>query len=72
MTAIDWKGSTVEKTAIVGDRLYTDIACGKNAGVYSVLVLSGESTVEDIEKFGVTPDLICNSVADITPQLLLN
>jgi hypothetical protein len=33
---------------------------------------SGESTVEDIEKFGVTPDLICNSVADITPQLLLN
>ena len=51
MTAIEWKGSSVEKTAIVGDRLYTDIACGKNAGVLSILVLSGESTVDDIEKF---------------------
>lgn len=70
MTAIEWKGSSVEKTAIVGDRLYTDIACGKNAGVLSILVLSGESTVDDIEKYGVEPDVICSSVADITPKLL--
>ncbi len=70
LTAIEWKGGKAEKSAIVGDRLYTDIACGKNAGIYSVLVLSGESTVEDIEKYGVMPDLTVDSVKDLTPMLL--
>ena len=35
---------------IFGDRLYTDIALGKKHGVCSVLVLSGETTVKDLEK----------------------
>jgi len=34
---------------IFGDRLYTDIALGKRHGVCSVLVLSGETTVDDVE-----------------------
>lgn len=70
MAAVEWKGYTPDRTAIVGDRIYTDIACGKNAGIFSVLVLSGESTVADIEKYGIVPDMTCNSVADITPLLL--
>ena len=70
LTAIEWKGGDPRSSAIVGDRLYTDIACGKNAGVYAVLVLSGESTPGDIEKYGITPDLILDSVKDITPMLL--
>ncbi len=70
LTAIEWKGYTPEKSVIVGDRIYTDIACGINAGVYSVMVLSGESTVSDIEKYGITPDLVLNSIADITPCLM--
>lgn len=37
-------GVTEHETVMVGDRLYTDIACGLAAGVDSVLVLSGEST----------------------------
>jgi ribonucleotide monophosphatase NagD (HAD superfamily) len=39
-------GATPEETVMIGDRLYTDVACGNAAGVDSVLVLSGESTAE--------------------------
>ena len=70
LEAIKWKGFTKDETAIVGDRIYTDIACGLNAGIYSVLVLSGESTVSDIEKYNIIPDLVLDSVADITPCLI--
>ena len=35
---------TKENTLVIGDRIYTDIACGVNAGVNSLLVLSGETT----------------------------
>ena len=38
-----------EEMCIFGDRLYTDIALGKKHGVTSVLVLSGETTVKDVE-----------------------
>ena len=63
--AIKFKGGDPAKTALVGDRLYTDVACGVNAGIASVFVLSGEGTVEDIEKYGVTPTVVLNSVKDI-------
>lgn len=33
---------------LIGDRLYTDIACGCNAGIDTILVLSGESTMDDV------------------------
>ena len=33
-----------ENTLVIGDRMYTDIACGINAGVKTMLVLSGETT----------------------------
>lgn len=41
-------GYTKEETVVVGDRLYTDIASGLNAGVTAICVLTGEATVEDI------------------------
>ncbi len=65
LAAIKFKGGDPAKTALVGDRLYTDIKCGLNAGITSVFVLSGEGTVEDIEKFDVHPDVTLNSVKDI-------
>ncbi len=65
LSAIQFKGGQPEKTALVGDRLYTDIQCGLNAEILSILVLSGESTVEDIEKFNVHPDVILNNVGEI-------
>ncbi len=44
--------------AIVGDRLYTDIATGKNAGIASILVLSGETKAADLAAATVAPDFV--------------
>jgi len=43
---------------VVGDRLYTDIASGLNAGMLSILVLTGETCWEDVAQSPFTPDLI--------------
>ncbi|MBR2023105.1 MAG: HAD hydrolase-like protein, partial [Clostridia bacterium] len=57
-------GYTQEETVVIGDRLYTDIASGVNAGVDTVCVLSGEPTLADIEKADVTdtPTFVLKSV----------
>ena len=48
-------GVAPEEIAIVGDRLYTDIAVAANSDGNSILVLSGESTLADVEKSPVKP-----------------
>ncbi len=62
-----YTGIPREQCAIVGDRLYTDIATGKKHGMTAIFVLSGEGTMEDVEKLpdDMKPDLIFNSVDDI-------
>lgn len=65
LAAVQFKGGKPETTVLVGDRLYTDIRCGLNAGITSVFVLSGEGTMEDIEKYDVHPDVILDGVKDI-------
>lgn len=54
-----------EDTVVIGDRLYTDVASGVNAGVDTVLVLSGEATLQDLNESDVKPTFVLNSVADI-------
>ena len=51
--------------AMVGDRLYTDIAAGINAGFTSILVLSGEASLKDAEESSFVPDLMYDSVAGL-------
>ena len=51
--------------AMVGDRLYTDVATGNNAGICSILVLSGEATVEDVEQSDVKPMFMLKDVSEI-------
>ena len=58
-------GFTAEETLMIGDRVYTDIASGYNAGVDTVLVLSGESTLRDVEKSDIKPTYIFDSIKDI-------
>jgi HAD superfamily hydrolase (TIGR01450 family) len=48
-----------------GDRLYTDIKMANDSNVSSVLVLSGESQIEDVEKYPYSPDLIVDSLLDL-------
>ena len=58
-----------EDILVVGDRMYTDILVGVNAGVDSLLVLSGESTMEDVNKSPYKPTYILDSIEDL-PKLL--
>ncbi len=58
-------GCSAEETVVIGDRVYTDIASGYNAGVDTVCVLSGEATLADIEASEIKPTFVLNSVKDI-------
>ncbi len=55
--------------AMVGDRLYTDIAAGVRHGLKSVLVLSGEATMEELEASEIKPHLLFSSVREMCPFL---
>jgi len=54
-----------DEIAMVGDRLYTDIAFGLNNNILSVLVLTGEATIDDVERTNIRPDIILNNVVEI-------
>lgn len=58
-----------EEIGMVGDRLYTDIAAGRNNGLKSILVLSGEAAMADVRKSDVLPHLIFESVKKIAEIL---
>ena len=66
---IEALGLDPKKCAMVGDRLYTDIAMATRAGCVGVLVLSGEATREDVAALGETaeqqPMLIVESVDEL-------
>ena len=62
-------GYTRDETVLVGDRVYTDIACGVNAGVDTAFVLSGEGVPEDIEKFNVHPTGIYENIREIWSKM---
>lgn len=67
--AMAMKGVSKEDTVLVGDRLYTDIQAGWNAGIDTVCVLSGEATEADIEAYeketGVRPTYVLKDVGEI-------
>ncbi len=58
-----------DEIAMVGDRLYTDIAAGRQNGLKSILVLSGEATMDDVRKSDVLPHMIFDSVKEMTALL---
>lgn len=58
-------GAAREATAMVGDRLYTDMAMAYSAGLVSVLVLSGETTLQDVERADRKPDYVFASVREL-------
>ena len=60
-------GANPEDTVVFGDRLYTDIASGNNAGVDTVCVLSGEVTLEEVDEAqGVEkPTFLFNHVKEV-------
>jgi len=62
-------GYKKEEMVIIGDRLYTDIATGVKNGVTSILVLTGETKLEDVEHSDVKPDYIFQSLGHVAKIL---
>jgi len=58
-----------EQLAMVGDRLYTDMAMAERAGVMSVLVLTGEATAEDAARHEPRLDLVVSDIAQFGASL---
>jgi HAD superfamily hydrolase (TIGR01457 family) len=57
------------RIAMVGDRLYTDMAMAKAAGIVGILVLSGETQLKDLEHSQVQPDLVLENLGEIVEAL---
>lgn len=55
--------------AMVGDRLYTDIATGKKAGITSILVMSGETTAETLKNSDIQPDYVFDNLGELAKTL---
>ena len=53
------------ETIVLGDRIYTDVASGLNAGVDAVCVLSGEATLKDVEESEQKPTFVLESVKEL-------
>lgn len=62
-------GYALGEMAMVGDRLYTDVATGVNHGMTGILVLSGEATMDDVAASDVKPHLIFGRLSDMIPYL---
>lgn len=58
-------GIAKEDAVIIGDRLYTDIASGVNAGITTICVLSGEAKLDEIHAYEKQPTYIFESVKEI-------
>ena len=58
-----------EDMIMVGDRLYTDIKTGENAGIASVLVYSGETKEVDYRNSDIRADYVFNTVKDMIDLL---
>ena len=56
-------GLRASKCAMIGDRIYTDMAMAEASGVHGILVLSGEATSEDVDSSKIKPGLVVSSVA---------
>ena len=69
LLAMEKYGYKKEETLLVGDRLYTDIACGRNAGIDAALVLSGESRREDIEDSEAKPTHVYQNIRALLNDL---
>jgi len=58
-----------EHTAMIGDRMDTDVISGLEAGLHTVLVLSGVTVRDDTERFPYRASRIVDSIADLLPEL---
>lgn len=67
--AMEKAGYSKEETVLFGDRIYTDIRSGYNAGIDTVFVLSGEGTMKDVEESDFKPTYIRKDVKEVYEEI---
>ena len=68
--AMEKYGISPTQTAVIGDRIYTDVKSGINAGAVSILVMSGETDEEILNKSADKPDLVLQNAGEMIKELL--
>jgi NagD protein len=66
-SALNYLGVHSEDTVMVGDRMDTDMVAGVESGMGTILVLSGVTSRDMVDRFPYRPGEILNSVAEIEP-----
>lgn len=67
--AMERLGVPKEETCVIGDRIYTDVKSGLNAGAVAVLVMSGETTAAILEDSVDKPDIVLKDAGEILAHL---
>lgn len=58
-----------ESTAMVGDRMDTDVVAGIEAGLHTFLVLTGSTSVKDVDRYPFRPSTVVDSVANLIERV---
>ncbi len=66
-TALNRIDAHSESTVMIGDRMDTDVISGLEAGLRTILVLTGSTRPEQVDRFSYTPTRVVDSIADIVP-----
>ncbi|MFW2491985.1 HAD-IIA family hydrolase [Clostridium chromiireducens] len=66
---LEQTGFSREETLVIGDRLYTDIACGINGGVDTAVVFTGEATKEDLKSTEFKPTYSFSSIKELYEEI---
>lgn len=69
LLAMEKHGYKKEECVMIGDRVYTDIASGYNAGIDTIFVLSGEGTMADAEGSDTPPTYIFNNIREVYEKI---
>jgi NagD protein len=62
-------GGHSETTAMIGDRMDTDVISGIEAGLYTILVLTGVTAEGDIDRFPFRPSRVAASIAELVDMI---
>ncbi|RBM21407.1 HAD-IIA family hydrolase [Streptomyces sp. PT12] len=68
-TGLNLIGGHSETSAMVGDRMDTDVLAGLEAGMETFLVLTGLTAAEDIDRFPFRPSAVVSSIADLIDKV---
>ncbi|MDT0267893.1 HAD-IIA family hydrolase [Streptomyces sp. DSM 44915] len=68
-TGLNMIGAHSETSAMVGDRMDTDVLAGLEAGMETFLVLTGLTERSDVDRFPFTPSVVVDSIADLVDRI---